>query len=414
MKIAFLTQLEYRDRLLDERIASHLRKMGHTVGVGNFVFYGREFVLKSQPDIIVIPECRCEHTVDFVEAVEPMGVRVAIRRCEASLGFEGFKKADQSYRNIILGRWPYYADIELCWSTESEKVINDWPNALGKNAHWCGAFTFDHYFPLPKRVKGEKKTVLFASTWDYATRDPEYSIPEAPTGDPIHIEAHEKCRAGKDIWLEEIERTLKDYPDWHVIIKPHPAEDYLEYAKCFGKRVEISKNIFAYKVLPRADVLIHAGSSMALEANLMGIPAYRLSNFIEDHPILDVSPEITKVELNKFDIGKSNADIPTIKILEDTFFGPIDGKACERAAKWIDRLSPCKKNIPKVWPESKRDYSMWGVEKKMEPGMLHRDIIQCCCCKRTVYVSPAVNLAKCPYCSIMLGRKSAPGKPEWS
>jgi len=414
MKIAMLTQLEWRDRLLDERIAYHLREMGHKVGVGNFVFYGRSFVLDAQPDVVVIPEARCEHTIDFIEAVENMGIQIVVRRTEPCFGKEDFEKADQSHRDIILGRWPYYADMELCWSAESVDVINNWPNALGKNAHWCGAFTFDHYFPLPKRVKGEKKTVLFASCWDYATRDPEYSIPEAPTGDPIHIKAHKKCRDGKDRWLAEIERLIKDYPEWHIIIKPHPAEDYLEYAKVFGDKVEILKETFAYKVLPRADVLIHAGSTMAMHAHTMGIPAYRFSNYIEGHLLLDVSPEVEKIELDKFDIGKSNADVEVIKELENTYFGPIDGKACERASKWISRLSPTQKNIPKEWPESKRDYSTWGVCKQMQVGMLHRDILQCCCCKKVIYVSPALKLAKCPHCGIMLGKQSQFKKPDWS
>jgi len=380
--------------------------MGHTVGVANFVLYGREIILKSKPDVIVIPEVRCEHTIDFVETVGQMGVRIVVRKTEPCFGQKDYDKATESQRNIVLGRWPYYVDLEICWCPDSVPVVKNWPNFLGDNVQWGGAFTFDHYWPLPKKKKGKKKTVLFASAWDYAERDPEYSIPEVPIGDPIHIEAHKKCRDGRDKWIAEIKYLLKKYPDWQIILKTHPAEQPEEYEIAFGDQVTVIVNEFAFRMLPMADVLIHAGSTMAAEAHLMGIPAYRFGNYEQDHLILDISPEVDKIELDKFDIGKSNANTEVIKELEETYFGPIDGKACERAAKYINRLMPNKKSIPLVWPESKRDYTTFGVHKEMALGMSHRDVLQCCCCKRLVFVSPAVKLAKCPHCSLMLARIS--------
>jgi hypothetical protein len=380
--------------------------MGHDVGIANFVLYGREIILKSKPDVIVIPEVRCEHTIDFVEAVGQMGIRIVVRKTEPCFGQKDYEKATESQRNIVLGRWPYYVDLEICWCPDSVPVLKNWPNFLGDNVRWGGAFTFDHYFPLPKRKKQDKKTVLFASAWDYAERDPEFSIPEVPLGDPVHVIAHDRCREGRDKWIAEIKRLLKKYPDWQIILKTHPAEQPEEYEDAFDDKVTVIVNDFAFRILPFADVLIHAGSTMAAEAHLMGIPAYRFGSYEKDHLILDISPEVDKIELDKFDIGKSNANTEVIKELEETYFGPIDGQACVRAAKYIDRLMPNEKDIPRTWPDSKRDYTTFGVEKELKLGMRHRDILQCCCCKRLVFVSPVIKLAKCPHCSLMLGRVS--------
>jgi surface carbohydrate biosynthesis protein len=405
LKIAICTQLEYRDRLIDEKIGELLRQKGHTVGIGNFVWYGREFILKAKPDVVVIPEVRCEHTIDFVEAVNDMNIVTVVRRTEPGYSRTDYEKADESHIPTVMGHWPYRVDLEIVWGKEFAEIVKECPLALNKNIKAAGAFTLDYYFPRPEK-KSDGKTILFASAWDYATRDPEYCIPEMPVGDPSHIPAQKRCREGKDKWIAEIQRFTKKYPDWRVILKTHPGEDSIEYQNIFGNKVEVIHNEFAFRVLPKADVLIHAGSTMAVEAHLMDIPAFRFCNYIEDSLILDISPEIQEVNLSKVKFGKSNARKSVIKKLEKTFFGKIDGKACQRTAEYIDKLEPRETDIPKTWPPSKRDYTTYGVYKELKFGDGVKDIIQCSCCKKLIFAEPSVKFIKCPHCSIMLTRMS--------
>jgi hypothetical protein len=434
-------------------MAKYLRSMGHQTWVKGLVGFGRESVIKYKPDAVVLPENRCEYTRDFVENLAGMGILTIVRRTEP-----GFSKADtrsEVHKDFCVGKWFYYVDLELVWSEEFADILRD--KYYKKNVVACGGFAFDPYYPKPvndicahytgpwsednkcqvginyyNAIKGheygkddwlnylpcvksrkskykckqfkkqKKKTALFASIWDYADRNPTYCVPEIPYGHPIHAENFYKCREGRDIWIAELKRCMKAYPDWNILLKIHPAEHPTEYVQVFGDSLKIFLHEKASEMLPCADVLIHAGSTMSIEAHLLGIPSYQLGA-LEDTLIGEVSPRIEKVELDKIELGKSNANLETIKKLEDTFFGKIDGQSCLRAAREINKLKPNKTNIPKRWPQTDRNYETPGVTQ-YPPWDKITDGVQCVGCHNLLHMEPHLSLIKCPYCSLALMR----------
>ncbi len=402
MKILILTQLPIRDTPVDELIARHLRKLGHTVWVeflirafGTDNIGGRKAVFKFKPDLVVLPEVRCEYGCDLNEAIRGMGIRTVVRRCEPGYSNDERETISDELASVIRGRWPYVVDLELVWHEDFLEALNK-PFVKA-----VGAFPFDLYF-LKKKKRHKKKTVLCAAAWDYADRTPQYSIPEVSLGSPLHAEHYWRCRKGRDLWIKEILKAVEKYPDWHFILKVHPAELPFEYRKVFGDKVEVIHMTKAVEALTTADVLIHAGSTMAVEAHLWDIPAFRLGGD-DNHPLAGVSPEINEIDLS-VELGKSNADTNVIKYLEKTFFGRMDGRACFRAAEEIDKIKPQKTTFPQRWPDSPNNYETPDTCRELTWEKSPMDIVHCPACKNLLYLKPGVKLAKCPWCAVMVQR----------
>lgn len=403
MKILTLTQSEPRDEQIDKILNRHLAEMGHTTAATNFVLNGRKGVTKLKPDAVILPEARCEYSRDFCETLNRMGILVIIRRTEP-----GFSKDDTRsdiHKQFCIGKWKYKAELEITFGEEFADILKENSQVLGKNIAACGGFNFDPYYPLPKREKQKRKVVCFATIWDYADRDPQYCVPELPYGHPLHAENYWACRKGRDMWLAEIVRVRRAYPNWHIVVKIHPAEhptEYLEKLKDIPG-LQVVNAPTAIEVLTKTDLLVHAGSTMAIEAHLMGIPAIQFGQ-LEDTLVSNISPRVDSVELDKVDLSKSNADINVIKELERTFYGKIDGKACFRAAQEINKLKPKKTNIPDRWPQSERGYETPGISKTLDYRMGITDMVQCVGCKNMAFIRPWQKLLKCPHCALALCR----------
>ena len=273
MKILILTQSEPRDGQIDKKLSKELALLKHQMAVTNFVLNGRKAVTKLKPDAVIIPEARCEYSRDFCEVLNEMGILVIIRRTEP--GITKTDKRSEDHKQFCIGKWKYKADLEITFGQDFADILTANSQVLGKNIIACGGFNFDPYYPLPKRESQGRKVVCFATIWDYADRDPQYCVPELPYGHPIHAENYWACRKGRDMWLDEIPRVRRDYPNWHIIVKIHPAEHPTEYLEKFRDipGLQVINAPTAIDVLTKTDLLVHAGSTMAIEAHLLGMPA---------------------------------------------------------------------------------------------------------------------------------------------
>lgn len=400
MKILICTQSEPRDGFIDGKIKENLEKFGHEVKVCNFVLDGRAEVVEFKPHIVVMPEARCEYSRDFNEQLRYMKIRTVVRRTEA-----GFMKDDgvnKEHRNFCVGKWPYEVDLEIVWSEEFADILR---NEYHKdNVVACGGLIFDVYFPRPERKKTNKKVVLFATIWDYADRRPYYCIPELPIGDPVQRENYYKCRQGRNKWINEIKRVAQKYPNWEIVVKVHPAEHPTEYMKKLAGLARVINVPKAVETLVVTDLLVHAGSTMAVEAHLLGIPSIQFCD-LEDTLMSKVSPHVESVELDSIDLTKSNANVEVVAELEKRIFGKIDGKGCQRVANEINKLEPRKVNIPDEWPDIDREYKTISVFTECDWGNGNVDAVQCIGCKAMVFIKRHITIMKCPHCALALCRE---------
>jgi len=413
MRIAILTLTGQRDKCIDNILADKLRKYGHEVTVRSYIYAGMETVCYEKPDVIIHPMVGGQYKYDFVKQCKEWGIEVIVRRGEAGMCREQFDALDDNRRSLTLGNWDYspYVDLELVWGLGFANIIHKHGHMQGKNLRSCGAFAFDPYF-LPEYKKDDtdrKKTILFAtgfSTCDCRSNYCELGIAE---DSDYHEEIYAIHRAARDTWISSIKKLVLEHGDqWDFELKVRPGEMPDEYIKELGSIVKIHPQmISSSEVLKHVDVLVHSGSTLAIEAHLLNIPSFDFCNVNPDPLLSMVSPltythEGLEFFLKKVETGLSNINYTVFHKLQDYLYGSIDGKACERAADYIDnhlQMNDIKTNIPNTWPKVVRYHDdPENVHLEKQEG----DSRWACICCRTVYWATAGGVTRCPYCGMQI------------
>lgn len=409
-KILILTNLPQRDMATDQILATKLRERGFEVRVVPFLPRPREHILYYKPDIVIGPEARCEFTVDMYDRCMEWGIHAVAKRTEGGAARAAWDVMDKSERDTVIGTWAYNVSKELVWSM-------DFADLLGENGYIprdkidaVGALPMDPYFQAPYRDRPRgRRNILLATGWGHADRNPKYNVPEAVPGSPIHADAYNRHREGREQWIELMHKLRTDLPStYNLYVRLKVGEYPTEYQKRLGGKVQILMPCDTKTALLNTDLLLHAGSTMAIEAHLMGIPAISymgMQNQTNGYKYPHVSPDLSSIAevvkmVEDIDLSESNANQEAIDILEKEFYGWIDGKACERAADSIAGLEEQTPNVPDVWPGEKKDYIFPGAAKAYQGW-------QCETCGRVTYTLDATaDMLKCLHCGISLARRT--------
>lgn len=412
MKILILTLCGQRDRVVDNLIADHLRKFGHEVYVHNFAMAGFQSVPYMKPDVIVSPLPGGEFKNEFVKQCKSWGCEVIVRRGEAGASKEIFEKMDKERQSIIISNWDYspYVDLELTWGREFTEILAEKGCMPAEKLKACGAFSFDAYFQA-RRDENHEKTILFATGFSCADTREEQSDCGLPEGSPYHKVLYDQHTEGRKVWIQAIKDLVHWFGlKWRITLKVRPGERAVEYVEAFGDTVNIYPlTTSSIEALKETDILVHSGSTMAIEAHLLGIPSFNFHNINPDSLLASVCPRIETYEelewnLARANIQQSNISEAVLRELEEHLYGKIDGKACARAARYIHEHIKNKKiktKIPDSWPKVAK-FIQDGVHIEKQKGDVRW---VCFVCKNIYYVNASEQYAKCPYCSVNIKRE---------
>jgi len=428
-RVSIMTNLPQRDATVDNILADELRELGYEVWVTNFLPKNREHILHFKPHILVIPEARCEYTVELARQCMEWGIRVVVRRTEGGAAWDAWDKMGRAEQATVIGAWPYDVDLEIVWSEDFRDLLIKHGYLPAEKVVAVGAMPFDVYLraPKPQVLRQQKPHLLFAPGWGHADRSPEYNVPEAPFGSPIHRDAWQRHSYGREVWLHMMRRVYQEFGDvFDLFVRPKTGELPIAYQNTLGGRIKVVVPCPTEVALANTDLLIHAGSTMGIEAHLYNIPALSFFGNVNQVPGYEyphVSPDFEDVDallkaiskirfteqiiknhdgtVGKVFKAKSNANIKNLKKLEKEFYGTIDGKACKRAAAAIERLpvtDDIEKNIPALWPPAKKEFDAPGVYK-------HVMTWKCECCGGQCVTEFGRDMIKCPWCGISLARR---------
>ncbi len=408
-KVLIFTSLPQRDRVPDEILSEHLRKMGYDVRVTPFLPLNRMHILGMKPDIVILPEIRCHYTIGLANMMRTWGIRVVCKRCEGGCGRAAWSVMCDDEKATALGSWPYEVDLELVWGDEFRDILIEKGYGTSDVIKSCGAFPFDVY--LYSEIKGKKEggrpTVMFATGWPMADRNSKYCVPEAEPSSSIHKIAYDKHREGRDKWLEVMPKVIDALKDeWDFILRMKTGEKPHEYSEVLGPKLKFTPPEPVILGLKRCDIVIHAGSTMAQEAHLMDMPAINLMGELVETPgytPAQISPYCMTADelielIKNATLGKSNANLEAIEQSKKDFYGPIDGLACKRAALEIDKLPVATPQIPDVWPPNRKEFPFPGAFATVESW--HCD----CCDKMTHTTNMSQDMIRCVWCGISLVR----------
>jgi len=418
MKIAILTLSGQRDELIDQMLADELHKYQHDAVVRSFIMAGRESVIYDEPDIVIHPMAGGEYKIDLLQKCQQWGVRNIIRRGEAGMGRKEFMQLDEDRKKILLGNWNYnpYIDLELVWGREFGDILAEFGHVDPGKIRVCGAFPFDPYFSKDyhrnRSRSNRKKAVLFATGFSTCDCRSDYCELGLEQDSSYHKEIYAKHRAARDVWIEAIKEFAKWFDDdWDIYLKVRPGEMTTEYQESLPDSVKILPQFSpSSEALEKVDVLVHSGSTMAVEAHLMRIPSFNFCNVNPDPAVAALSPVIEPPNFRGLEwfvtratLDQSNIDIEQLRVLEDHLYGRINGKACENAARHIDRwigtliTEPIVTNIPDKWP-----VEVLYHEDKERVHLVRQegDASWLCPACRNQYFAKPCGIARCPYCGM--------------
>ena len=410
-KILMMSHLPTRDDVVDDCLIEELRKMGHIVWKGSILVNARDVICQIKPDIVIMPEIRCPFTANMVNVMDGWGIQVVVKRCEAGASKVMFNAMPPEDIITLLGQWDYTSSLELVWGEEFAEILRR--EKKKENVVSVGALVFDPYFlPKPPIVKEtDKKTMLWATGFVYADRHPDYCAPEVDMGDHRHRKWWRQCREGRARYIDAIKELQLELGDtWHFAIRIKAGESPVEYQARLGNTVKFCPAEPTVASLTRADLVIHAGSTMAYEAHLMDIPTISYMGYpvigyegkSSEYLPLHIAPKAQTMDklwnlVKKVELGKSNADLDVIKQLEIEYYGKVDGNAHKRAAEAIHKLSIRPTSVPDAWPEEQ--LGKWPLGQDVWPVM---EEWKCNACRKQFYTKPGHDMRPCPWCGVTL------------
>jgi hypothetical protein len=399
-KILILTASPRRDSLIDEMLSDKLKLLGNDVWVWPCLRRGRgtEDIFDLKPDVVVMPPIRNMASRDMVEYLKAWKVGVVTRHTEPSCDWSDFKKMDDRQKSEIWGNMPYIADLEIVWGEDELQILQK--RGCKFPVHAVGSFAADIYlnndykkrfchrqrFNQKHKFAKTKKNILIQSPWGFADHSPDLRIDE--------LDEFKEDIAGRDRHLDMVEQLYSALSQtFNILVTTHPGVITEPYNERLGKlKIPLDIESTDLELMWNSDILIHAGSTMAVGAHIMNMPAFQFGdantkkskNWWSDHNKImsEISPLFAKADelivvisnLSKNDY-KSNANLKTIEALKKGRYGKMDGKATERAAVLINKVQG---QFKMCWPKSPRDYSQLTILK--HPQVIV-DNVMCGICK---------------------------------
>lgn len=396
-------------------LAQELNKNQH-VWLRELLSGDRQTILLLKPNILIVPEIRNEYMLDLCTRARKWGCRVVVRMCEMGITEESLPHISESYQRAIFGNHELNdaIDILLCWGPKQAALYQEKKGVHKDKIQIVGAPILDPvFYPLPEIKRDERPTVLFATGFPYADRNEQYALPEANEGDPVHKELTKIDRQSRGEWLKMIQAFHQKYKHrWKIIVKCHTGENVAVYQAVLADvPVEYVHLQSSLTVLPTVDLVIHAGSTLALEADLLSKPCFNFRNKCQDVILSKVSPQIETidellVQVDKVQLGKSNSNMHAIQQLEP-YIGTADGQVHKRCASVISEIPYQDNSIPNQWPKNPDYHSQ-------DPDLVpFCERWKCDACQSFYFVTNRLReMVKCPYCGIANVKRAIQNRPQ--
>lgn len=397
MHILILSASPTRDAIVDELISEELTKFGHEVSVRPCLREGRGAITEEInkmlnsgtgfiPDTVVLPPIRNPYSRDMAAVLKQWGLGVVSRHTEPSCDKKDFEKIiekdkiENTTKHMeIYGRYPYIIDAEIVWSQDEADILNQ--RKVPFQTHSVGAFTVDaykredvinkYYNPEEFRNKygfnNEKPILLICSAWGFADTAPDLHIED--------IDDAKKDLEGRNRHFDMIRKICGLKDKWNILVSTHPGVVQKPYQDlCRELELPLDTESISFYLNIHVDAIIHAGSTMAINAHLMNKPAYQFGDInVKDggnwwsdpqSAISKISPYFNNpedliVSLSNY-IPGTNANLQALEELEKGRFGLMDGQASIRAAAIIDKI---RGKFKFCWPKSTNDYSQLTIQQ---------------------------------------------------
>jgi len=176
----------------------------------------------------------------------------------------------------------------------------------------------------------------------------------------------EGLRAHKQALFDEFKKLIpalaEAFPNWTIVVRPHPTENHEAYCKIAAKckRVRVTNDGNVVPWLLAAKVLVHNGCTTGVEAYVMRVPAisyrasineyydndfYRLPNLLSYQCFNFKELRLTIEKILAGELGAANGDERQLNI--DHYLSAQGGSlACERIVDVLEKMTAGRSELP--------------------------------------------------------------------
>lgn len=368
-KILILSGSPQRDKLIDELLMKELESLGNEVIIRPMPLDARESIIELKPNIVLVPPICNIYSYDTAYEAARWGISVVIRHVEPGYDRQDMDTMLKDWKNRALFTRPENLAMELTWGDTEANYIRKFSRGLFPVMP-VGAFVSDLYTDsyLSGKDKEDsvvdkygfdksKKIILISSPWGLMDIDSD-----------LAGESSETLMADNEAmvkWLDMVSELKDRLSDFNILTTLHPGllkrPEYKETLTPLG--IPIDTESTALHLLSNCDILVHAGSTMAIEMHWLNKPSFQFGdvNSLDmadgnwwqraGTPISQVSPFFLDTkemgDAIKGSSETSNANAVAISELEQGRYGKMDGNATKRASVLINELSgECKMKWP--------------------------------------------------------------------
>ncbi len=361
-RIAIVVDHPQRDLVGSVLVGSELCRRGHSCF---FVPMNLQFleICTLAPDVVLMNFIRRANQ-EKVKKYLHAGINVCVLDTEG-----GIIASLEAYRNILADDPEVRAGIDayLSWGDEIAENLVEHRVFRSEQVAVTGNPRFDiyaasirkHWFP-GKTFPRRRKHILLIGTFTlvnprFTSQEQEKNILVSQGMHPDAVTARMEKEAQALNALIDLANSLAEtLPDLDFTVRPHPFESEVVYKQKLKRlpNLNMHRDKAIDAVLYQADALIHSGSTVSVEARLMGLkvlkPAW-ISDWAGTPVLKAVSQQVSSVnelvgELEKLQSRRKSGDTGTSRITDEMrkWLGPLDGNAYLRVAQVLEEV--CEKS----------------------------------------------------------------------
>jgi len=368
------------------------------VSRGNQVVIGPALEIKetldhSQPNVYITKDPG-DGNLHFFDQLRSAGIVVCGLDTEGAV-YESMEKLAHNKKNML-----NHMDALFTWGEKPANAVRQHYNNK-TNIYVTGNPRFDLLQPELRHIYKERSESLNNKYGEYIlingnfTLSNPYSQQQIKKSEDVYgsIELSKRCYADRIFhsFMEAIYHLQSEFPETHIIIRPHPSERNATYEKAFRgyDRVHVNDSGDARDWIAGAGVTIHHDCTTGIESALMGRPvvSYRPIQREEYESRLPqvVSREAyTREELKEYVSSYLQDDQPYEMTSKQTnelkqYFHNIDELAAENICDVIESLEiPEEKNYELLEPSLSHDVkrrvksSRWSEQVVAVYDQMHR------------------------------------------
>jgi surface carbohydrate biosynthesis protein len=369
-------------------------KRGATViVVGSLAEIQRTYYLihKYKPHIVILPQIQEKAIRDITRYIKKSGGIVCVVPSElaysSSNSFWLFNKK-LSYNDyvdfyFIPGEQMYKDIIKNSDISEKKLFIVGSPkmDLLAKNKKkFLSRKEFCYKYLIPPKKKN-----IFIFTTFYSSPENYIKKEEAFRGNVKEvIRIYQALCETKKVFLNDIKKLCKDFPNSNIIVKPHPLENPEEYKKINADNYYCIDNEALNNTLDSIDLAIHWNSTVATECwlkskkTLQYVPinnyADLLSDFQKGNPVIYNYQYLVKAIEKYLHFPLEQKYYKFQKKYISLWYYKVDGKSANRIAQILGEQV---KNCPTLnyKPQYNRAYHLLAISEKLLGVYISRKLI---------------------------------------